>query len=593
MLDPALIDDIKRHADIVKIISCYDSVIKKGKEYLAICPFHSDTNPSLHISPEKQIFKCFVCGTGGDVFRFVQKRENISAIEAIRKVAELSGYHDPRLEEKVYKKPVDEKREPLIKCLKDLTTYYQYTLSTDEGKLGLDYFKSRQINDEMISKYKLGYAQTDGKSTIQFLQSKGHSLQTIEACGIATVIAGQYADKNIGRVVFPICDVEGNVIAYSARTLKPKDEAKYINTQETYLFHKSNVLYNYHIAKDKSHLTGYVYLCEGFMDVFALSRIGIDSAVALMGTAITNEHIKLLRSLNVQIRICLDGDLPGQTAAMKAAKVLDAAGLEVMIVDNQNTTYDPDEIYIQQGPEALESYLNKLISRIDFALNYFMNSNPLQTQNERKKLIKEFIPILKNLKSSLEYSTYVRKLSTITGFDFESINQVVKESKNDPEESTERIISKFDPNKKLLRKLELAEREILYQMTNNKDAIKFYEEKVTGFYDDIYRKIANYIIEYASTHDDIDVSGVINMLESDDSIENEQLINELTTICFEKNHIEVCTEDLLCGLLESINEEKNKIYEQDILNESLLGKSPQEQARILTEYNRRKLNKLK
>ena len=594
MLDQSLIEEIKKQADIVKVISCYLNVIKKGKDYLAVCPFHNDTNPSLHISPEKQIFNCFVCHTGGDVFSFVRKKENISYIEAVKKVAELIGFHDPRLENDSYKKPVDQKKVPLLKCLHDLTTYYQYALSTEEGKVGEEYFLSRNLDKEMQEKYKLGYAFNDGKNTISFLQSKGHSLKTIEDCGLCTVINGQYSDKNKGRVVFPICDYEGNVIGYSARTLKKDDDAKYVNTQETYLFHKSNVLYNYHIAKQNAHIDGYVYVLEGFMDVFALSRIGINSAVALMGTALTNEHINLLRKLNVQVRICLDGDLPGQTAAMKAAKLLDQAGLDYMIVDNQGSELDPDEILNQKGKDELKLYLEKLTNRVDFALNYFLRSNPLKSINEKKNLIKEFIPILKNINSAIEFDSYIRKLAKITDFEVESIRKVVNDAKKVENDSvaTSKVINSFNPEKKLFKRLELAEREILYQMTNHKEAVDFYEEKVGSFYDSVYRTIANYIIEYASNHDDIDVSGIICALEASDLEDRESLVNELTRINYERNHPDECTPELLDGLLECIQEEKEKIFEQDTIKASLEGKSPQEQARILAEYNKKKAKKL-
>ncbi|MCR4879426.1 MAG: DNA primase, partial [Bacilli bacterium] len=591
--DPSLREDILKQVDIVKVISYYQPVIKKGREYVAICPFHDDSNPSLHISPEKQIFKCFVCGTGGNAINYVERRENLPYFEALKKVAEISGIHDPRLEQKQFVKPIDQKKIPLLATLKDLTTYYSYALSTEEGKAGLDYFKSRQIDEAMQVKYKLGYAFDDGKNTISFLQSKGHSLKDIEECGIAMVISGKYTDKNAGRVVFPICDIDGNVIAYSARTLKKKDEAKYVNTQETYLFHKSSVLYNYHIAKQKARIEGYVYVLEGFMDVFALSRIGIDSAVALMGTALTNEHIALLRKLGVPIRLCLDGDKPGQDATLKAAKLLAKAGLSFSIVDNQNRNDDPDEIYINQGENALRAYLNNTISREDFALNYFRNTNPLQSMDQKNALVKEFIPILLNINSQLEFDTYVRKLANVTGFEAESIRKVVLESRKNPEISRDDLVSKYNPENKLLRRLLLAEREMLYQMLNHKEAVEFYERELSGFYDETFRTIANYVIEYYSKHDELNVSNIISSLEEVDADNKDKLIQTMTDLQFEKNHPTSCNQALLDGLMKNMEDEREKIFEEDRMKNSLTGKSPQEQARLLQEYNRRKLNKLK
>ena len=592
--DDSLVLEVLKHADIVKIISSYISVTQKGKSYVAICPFHDDTNPSLSISPEKQIFKCFVCGTGGSAITFVQKYERISFFEAMKKVAELSNYHNPALENKTFNKPVDEHRLTLLKCLHDLTLYYQFSLSTPEGKEGLDYFESRHLNAELREKYKLGYANKDGKATCQFLLAKNHSIKTIEDVGIAVLSGQNYIDKNQGRVIFPICDADGEVIGYSARRIKDGPEAKYVNSPETYLFHKSSVLYNYHIAKNACKIKGYIYVLEGFMDVFALSRIGIDSAVALMGTALSDEHIAMLRALNVEIRLCLDGDLPGQTAMMKIAQSLENAGLSFRIVDNQASNMDPDEILDSQGPQQLEAYLNNLLSRVDFALNYYTRSNPLKTIEEKKQLLKQFVPILLKIRSQLELDDYLRKLSRITGFDVESIRTVVNNAKKNASfENPSKVVDMFHPERKILRRLEAAEREVLYQMINNRAATAFYEENIGGFYDNVYRQIANYIVEYVSNHNEIDVTGVIASLENSDLENKDQLINELTEISLEKNHPTQCSQELLTNLLDSINEEKERIFEDDTLNQSLAGKDPLEQARILSDYNRKKVRKKK
>lgn len=598
-LDDEIIRIVKENADIVKVISTYQPLTKKGQDYLGVCPFHDDSRPSMHVSPKLQLFNCFACGTAGDVFYYVRKRENINYYEAVKKVADLIGFHDPRLEEGTkVSHPVDERKAPLLKCLSDLANYYQYALSTDEGKPGYDYLLSRQLTDEMQVKYKLGYAFNDGAATIKYLQNKGHTLKTIDAIGIASVIAGQYSDKNSGRVIFPICDGDGNVIGFSARTLEKKADAKYINSPETYVFHKSSVLYNYHIAKEWARREGYVYILEGFMDVFALARININSAIALMGTALTEDHINMIRRLGVPVRICLDGDAPGQNATMKASKLLAKAGIEFSIVNNQNSTEDPDEIYVARGGEALKAYLNNLISRVDFAINYFTQTNPLKTSQEKKALIVEFIPILLNVRSSLEFDSYIAKLSKITGYEQESIKKAVISSKNasnnvNKQQTYAKEVEKFSPERKLLRRLNLAEKEMLYQMSNNILAVNFYEENVSGFVNETYRSIASFIVEYASNHENVDVGGVIQLIESSDVEGKDDLLKELGQLQFETNHPPKCDDDLLQGLLKSIIEEKEKIFVNDNLNQSLMGKDALEQARILADYNRRKANKLK
>ena len=584
-------EELLKHTDIVKIVSAYLPLTKKGRNFVAVCPFHDDTNPSMSVSPERQFFKCFVCQTSGTAISFVQKYEKIPYNEAMKKVAELTGYTPQGLGEVAKAKPVDERKQALLKCLYDLNLYYQFALNTPEGKVGLDYLNERHLDDVLRSKYKLGYALQDGKATINFLVKKGHSLKTIEDTGITRMIStGVYADMNEGRVTFPICDIDGNIIGFSARRLVDNDTAKYMNTPETYLFHKSSVLYNIHIAKEAARLKGYVYVCEGFMDVFALARIGIDAAVAIMGTALTTEHIAQLRSLGVEIRLCLDGDLPGQSAMMKIANALTKAGLSFRVVDNQGSSKDPDEILNTDGKEALEAYLNKLISRIDFALNYYMRSNPLKTVEEKKLLIKEFIPILARINSQLELDSYLRKLQKVTDFEAESIRKLVaKYRQNENQAGAIKVAMKdFHPERKALQKLVTAERELLYQMMMNSAAVDFYEQKIGGFYDDIYRKIATYIINYKEEHKDVDVQGVISNIETDDIKDKDEVLNDLFEIIDEDFHPTDCTDELLNNLLDTINMEKSRITEEDALADSLKGKDELEQARIIAEYNRRK-----
>ena len=587
-------EDILKHADIVKVIGSYLNLVKQGKNYKAVCPFHDDTNPSLTISPEKQFFKCFVCGTGGNAFNFVQKFEHVSFPEAVRKVADIIGYHPEGLEAISKPVKVDEKKEALLKCLHDLNLYYQFALNTPDGKEGVEYFDSRNLDASLRNKYKLGYAPKDGKATIDFLLKKGHSIVTIEQTGVMRMISNtNYRDMNEGRVTFPICDIDGNVIGFSARRIKNDDSAKYMNTPETYLFHKTNNLYNIHIAKDACKLKGYIYVCEGFMDVFALGKIGIDAAVAIMGTALTNEHIQILRSLNVEIRLCLDGDLPGQSAMMKIARVLAKNGIKFRVVDNQGSSKDPDEILNQDGKEALEEYLNKLVDHNDFALNYYLRSNPLKTNEEKKALIKEFLPVLLRINSQIELDTYLRKLEKITGFDAESIRDLLRrtrESVNAGEGISRELFQNFHPEREALQKLVTAERELLYQMSQNKAAVSFYEQRIGGFYDDIYRQIAMFMVEYAENHNDMDLGGLIVLVEESDLDNKDEIIEDLTSMAFE-THPNKCDENLLNNLLETINGEKSRITDEDILENSLKGKSELEQARIIAEFRRRKMNK--
>src|SRR5574344_139691 len=327
MYSQDLIDSLLKSSDIVTVISSYISVIKKGRSYVALCPFHDDKHPSLNISKEKQIFKCFSCGTGGNAITFIEKYEKISFDEAVRKLADLVGFHDPRLAKEAYKPAVNPTLEPLYKCINDLENYYKYGLSLEEGKRATDYLAARHIDQTQIARYGLGYAPMDGQKTVAFLQAKGHSLKSIEDIGIALAKASGTADSNAGRLIFPLANPDGQVVGFSARRLGEEDTAKYVNSPETKIFQKSDILYNYHLAKATAHHDGYVYLLEGFMDVMALEKAGMPSAVALMGTNLSANQVNLLRRLNCEVRLCLDGDAAGQEGMMRMISRLNKAAL--------------------------------------------------------------------------------------------------------------------------------------------------------------------------------------------------------------------------------------------------------------------------
>lgn len=582
-----IVEEVLQRADIVDIISSYINVIKKGRSYVAICPFHDDKNPSMMIAKDKQIFKCFVCGTGGNAITFVQKYLKISFDEAVKKVAELVNYDNPLLHKYTKAKKVDENLVPLYNALEDLTKFYQYSLSSKEGEEAYKYLESRHLDADIRSKFRLGYALQDGKATISFLEAKKYSLKTIENIGISNNVGASSSDRNAGRVIFPLFDNYGKIIGFSARRLVDNDEAKYVNSPETPLFHKSSVMYNYHNAKESAHHDGYVYVLEGFMDVFALYRIGIKSAVAIMGTSLTKEHAEMLKRLNCEVRLCLDGDKPGQMATMKATKILDYYGIAYRIVDNLNNESDPDEILNDKGADALNKYLNTLLNKMDFALNYYKRTNPLSTIEERKKLVANFIPMLCKINSRLELSSYISKLAEVSQFDKEAISELINEAKKKKSEDDQvNLVSKFHPERKVLRRFENAENMILYQMLGNEAAIKFYEEKIEYFYNDVYRTIANYLIESVSRNNKIDLSSIINDIETSDISNREKVINELIEISLQKQPH--CSESLLEDCRKVIEEERIKINERDILDNSMKGKDEVEKARILADYVRNK-----
>lgn len=592
-IDFDLVKEIKERADIVDVISYYlSSVQKKGKGYVAVCPFHDDHDPSMQISKDKQSFHCFVCQTGGDVFTFVQKYDKCSFEEAVRKVCDIIGFDDPRLHKQVYQKKIDENLVPVYNCINELQKYYVYALTTEEGKIARDYLEKRKLSLEQCNKFGLGYAFSDGKMTIEYLKAKGFSLKNIENVGIAMAQTTNMSDNNQGRLIFPIKDSNGQVCGFSARKINDDPEApKYVNSPETVIFTKGNILYNYHLAKQTAKHDGYIYVVEGFMDVFALDSIGITSCVALMSTKLTKQHIELLRRLGVEIRICLDGDKPGQTAMMKLMSQLDEARLPYRLVSLPGEVRDPDEILKQDGEEKLLTYVNTLVDPFNFALNYYQNISPLGTIEDKKKVIHHFMPMIRSIKDKLVQSDYIYKLSEATGFSTGAIKEnLLSFNKTTVSEEPKMFLNgevktSLDLNKvsKDLRRLTLAERTILDLMFVSDEAIKFYEEYIKYFYNEVYRSIANIVLEDFKSSGVIDPSTILSEINNIDIKNKDEILSEVSAISFRKDKTKF-SKQTLEDCKKVINEERTRIYEKNALKQACLGKTAEEQAKILTEY---------
>ncbi len=593
-IDFDLVKEIKQRADIVDVISYYlSSVQKKGKGYVAVCPFHDDHDPSMQISKDRQTFHCFVCQTGGDVFTFVQKYDKCSFEEAVRKVCDIIGFDDPRLHKQVYQRKVDENLVPVYNCINELQKYYVYALTTEEGKTARDYLEKRKLTMEQCTKFGVGYAFADGKMTIEYLKAKGFSLKNIENTGIAIAQTAGMSDNNQGRLIFPIKDGNGQVCGFSARKINDDPEApKYVNSPETVIFTKGNILYNYHLAKQTARHDGYIYVVEGFMDVFAFDSIGITSCVALMSTKLTKQHIELLRKLGVEIRICLDGDKPGQSAMMRLMAQLDEARLPYRLVSMPGEVRDPDEILKQDGEDKLKVYVNSLVDPFNFALNYYQNISPLQTIEDKKKVVHHFMPMIASIKDKLVQDDYIYKLSEATGFTSAAIRNSLKDFKNKAESSNKPLtfvngeVNTSLDLKKLsrdIRRLTLAERTVLDLMFVSDEAIKFYEEDIKYFYNEIFRAIANFVVEEYKTSGEVSETSLIDQVNALDIKNKEDILSEISAIGFRKDKTKF-SKKTLEDCEQVINEERTKIYEKNALRQACLGKSPEEQARILTEY---------
>lgn len=507
------INEIRGSVDIVDVIGQYLPLTKQGRNYKTICPFHNDTRPSLSISPDKQIYKCFVCDSGGNVFTFLQNHLKISYIEAVKKVAEigridLSEYH---LETKAT--PIKKEYVDLYSMNEEACKIYSYYLNTKLGLEAKAYLNERHFNDELIEQFSIGYAPIE-TVLYQSFKQKGYNEIAMVNSGLIIESRNHY-DRFNDRIMFPLHDSEGRIVGFSGRIYKmTQTDSKYMNSPESDIFIKGKTLYNYHRCKEAVRKEGFVYLLEGFMDVIAMYKAGIDNAVAIMGTSLTKEHIQLLRRLTNTIHICLDGDRAGQVAASKAAAALLEANMNVKIIllpDN----HDPDEIYEEHGKLGLIELLKKTLSPIEFQMDFEYRHIDTENYEDRKKFLENMCQLINKIQDDLDKDYYIQRLSKLSGFSSTIIEQKLAGIKQ-VEIPVYREVKQV---KRMIDKYHKAERDLLFYMLHSKEVAKKYEAKVGFMYDDRYRVIASYIVDYYRTHDKLVIADFINRFEKNELIQ--------------------------------------------------------------------------
>ena len=581
------VNKIRSNADIVRVVSSYLPLQQKGRNYVAVCPFHNDSNPSLTVSQEKQIYKCFSCNASGNVFTFVQEYEKIGFLEAVRKVCELTNQRVEGFEKVIKKNEIPKEKQVLFNLLNDLGNFYSYNLKNSSNKEAYEYIKNRGLEDKYLDEYRVGYAPYESEKTIKFLKAKGYSNDDILNSGVGIEANGTIYDRYNGRLVFPLFDTYNRIIGFSARKLpSSKDEAKYVNTTETPLFHKSNVLYNYYQAEKISRKIGFCYVLEGFMDVLALVRSGIPNAIAIMGTALTNEHIEMLKKLNCEIRLCFDNDRAGQEATLKNLALLKKTQLKVRVVNSLNQNKDPDEILKTQGEEELKKFLNNLISPCEFNINFYSKFYNLNNYEDQKVFLE------KSLRSIIDYKVdnfdayyLLDKIQSKTLFNksfIENEYERLKTNFNNRNNAVQNVTIK--QQKRIIDKYEEAEKRLIIYMLNDNKIIDKYNMKLGKIRNDAYRKIVACIVRYYADYDKVSYADIFN----DPSLVQDKQVY-----------------DILCSLdpdekLEEFNEEYFKILTEDLeINQRIalvkekikMEKNIYAQAELLKEL--KELNKLK
>lgn len=432
-----IIDDIKLSTDIVDIIGRYVELKKKGINYFGLCPFHDDHDPSMSVSPKKQMYKCFVCGAGGDVFNFVAKKENISYIQAVIKVGEMINYDQNKLNElknfnSKYQDHWTDEQLRAVLALKRVQTFFSDFLFNPKYPNGLNYLKSRGLSEELIKQFDLGLAINEKNQIKMMLTNENHYFPHLVDQDLkfnakelrdAGLISEETLEFNLfNRITFPIKNQNGTIIAYSGRSLDPNLEPKYLLTPSSEIFNKSEVLYNLHSFFQNDEVK-YVYLTEGFMDTIACVQAGFKTTVATMGTSLGEEQIRLLKQLKKLKRVvlALDNDQAGLNANLNIGLKLLESGFNVSIIDYQNIdAKDADEIVQKFGINKLqELFTQQRVDFLSFYVNYHLNQN--LARDEIQDVVQNLLKTIANYGNDLNSFDLLKQISEKSQISFESI----------------------------------------------------------------------------------------------------------------------------------------------------------------------------
>ena len=494
------INNIRNNANIVDIISSYINLEPKGKNFFGLCPFHDDHSPSLSVSPDKQIYTCFVCGNSGNVFTFIENYENVDFVTAVKTVADKIGYN---LNVDVKKNTPNKSYQHLVGLDNKL---FINNLNSSLGNKAKEYLiNNRKLDEKTIEEFGIGLALNDNNLN-KILLSKGYTEKEIVDLSLANHGENGLLDLFRNRITFPIRNDKGDVIAYSARIYNNEDTSKYINSRESIIFKKGNTLYNYDKCKQESMKTKTVILVEGQIDAIRIYSSGVKNVCATMGTALTKYHINLLKRLNSKVILIMDNDAAGEKSTIANGEALIEAGLEVNVV-RLSGEKDPDSYILKNGIDAFKDNIKNALTYFDFKLNYYKNKRNLNKADELAEYINEVIAELNKSDDDILKTITINKLSEDYQIDKDLLNaKLIKKEKVKPQ-----VIEKPKPKIKLNKYSKAAE-SILYIMMNNEPYIKKYQRDLNYFPEKVYKLIANDIIAFKTINGEFNLADFITYI---------------------------------------------------------------------------------
>jgi len=411
---PEWIEKLKQNNDIITVANKYITLSKKGKTWWACCPFHFEKTPSFAINEVEQFYHCFGCGASGDVIKFVEKFETLDFYDACKKLAEYANMELPEFHNDENLVKTKKKRERIFQLLVDTARYYYNNLKSNEARPALEYLAKRKLDMSVVKEFGLGYS-LGWNEVILFLKSKGYTEEEMIDSGVAEKKNDKLIDAQGKRLIFPIFNLYGNVVGFSARVLEKTDFAKYKNTTQTLVFDKSKCIYGINELKKlkQSETINEIVIVEGQMDVISLYKSGIKNAVACMGTALTSSHAKNLKRFADKVILCFDGDSAGKKATLRSIEILVNAGISVYVVSIPNGN-DPDEFVNLYGKSEWDKLMGNALYWVEFLIKDFASNRNLDRMEEKNKFINDSLNVIRTLPTQSEQEIYLKMVQDLS-----------------------------------------------------------------------------------------------------------------------------------------------------------------------------------
>lgn len=512
------INEVRSSVNIVDVISQYVSLEKKGKDYIGLCPFHQEKTPSFTVNEEKQFFKCFGCGKGGNVFKFLMYKDNLSFPESVEQVARFAHIPMPN----GYGSGAEQKLSPLIKIHQDATEFYHHVLlATRAGERGMAYARERQLSDEILEHFQIGYAPKQDNLLLTYLRGKNYQDDELAKSGLFVQSQdGRLFDRFRDRLMFPLGDESGRVIGFSGRRISnDKSEAKYMNSPETEIFTKSKALFHFAEAKKAARTEGHLVLYEGYMDVISAYMAGVHSGIASMGTSLTDQQVYMLKRISRNIIINYDGDDPGIHAEERAANLFEKAGgfnLGIVVLPEN---LDPDEYIKKYGAEKYLDEVRGALAPTDFFLKRLAKKYNLENDRERISYLDEAVKEIARLSNPVEQDLYLEKIAKQQNVSKDSLKvNLMRERRrqNRVARNTGQVQSSVAEedftSTQQTDSFDRVQTRLLYLFINSNTARDMILERKFLFPDPSYAQLAELWLKFVETHEDISTKSFLDFI---------------------------------------------------------------------------------